>query len=400
MPVYRYKAVSATGQNFDGQLEAKDIEEARSMLIRRHLTIQSIKKKPTEIKLPTIGSGIKSKEIARFTRQFSAMTNAGLPIIQSLSILEEQAANPTLKNVIHRIVQSINGGSSLADALALHPKVFDRLYVHMVAAGEAGGILDGILLRLAEYQEANERLKRKVKKAMTYPAMIAIVALIVVVIMLTFVIPQFTSIFKDAGIELPWPTRIVMNLSDIIRDNFLIWLTAFIASVVGIRYVLKVPKFRLAFDGYMLKTPLFGDLLTKSTIARFSRTLGTLLNAGVAITDALSVTAKTAGNTKVEQSIMYIQRSISGGKPIADPMTETKIFPPMVIQMTAVGEKTGGLGNMLIKVADFFDEEVDAAVDTLTSMIEPLIIVFLGGFIGFILVAMYMPMFSLSDAVQ
>ena len=400
MPVYRYKAVSATGQNFDGQLEAKDIEEARSMLIRRHLTIQSIKKKPTEIKLPTIGSGIKSKEIARFTRQFSAMTNAGLPIIQSLSILEEQAANPTLKNVIHRIVQSINGGSSLADALALHPKVFDRLYVHMVAAGEAGGILDGILLRLAEYQEANERLKRKVKKAMTYPAMIAIVALIVVVIMLTFVIPQFTSIFKDAGIELPWPTRIVMNLSDIIRDNFLIWLTAFIAVIVGIRYLLKVPKFRLAFDGYMLRTPLFGDLLTKSTIARFSRTLGTLLNAGVAITDALSVTAKTAGNTKVEQSIMYIQRSISGGKPIAEPMTETKIFPPMVIQMTAVGEKTGGLGNMLIKVADFFDEEVDAAVDTLTSMIEPLIIVFLGGFIGFILVAMYMPMFSLSDAVQ
>jgi len=400
MPIYKYKAVSNTGQNFEGQLEARGIEEARSMLIRRHLTIQSLKKKPTEIKLPTIGSGIKSKEIARFTRQFSAMSNAGLPIIQSLSILEEQAANPTLKNVIHKIVQSINGGSSLADALALHPKVFDKLYVHMVAAGEAGGILDGILLRLAEYQEANERLKRKVKKAMTYPAMIAIVAIIVVIIMLTFVIPQFTSIFKDAGIALPWPTRMVMGLSDLIRDNFLIWLTLFIAFIVGVRYVLKVPKFRLAFDGYMLKTPLFGDLLTKSTIARFSRTLGTLLNAGVAITDALAVTAKTAGNTKVEHSIMYIQRSISGGKPIAEPMTETKIFPPMVIQMTAVGEKTGGLGNMLIKVADFFDEEVDAAVDTLTSMIEPLIIVFLGGFIGFILVAMYMPMFSLSDAVQ
>jgi len=400
MPVYKYKAVSATGQNFDGQLEAKDIEEARSMLIRRHLTIQSIKKKPTEIRLPTIGSGIKSKEIARFTRQFSAMSNAGLPIIQSLTILEEQAANPTLKNVIHRIVQSINGGSSLADALALHPKVFDRLYVHMVAAGEAGGILDGILLRLAEYQEANERLKRKVKKAMTYPAMIAIVAVIVVIIMLTFVIPQFTSIFKEAGIALPWPTRVVMSLSDIIRDSFLIWLTTFIAFVVAVKYILKVPKFRLIFDGYMLKTPLFGDLLTKSTIARFSRTLGTLLNAGVAITDALSVTAKTAGNSKVEQSIMYIQRSISGGKPIADPMTETKIFPPMVIQMTAVGERTGGLGNMLIKVADFYDEEVDAAVDTLTSMIEPLIIVILGGFIGFILISMYMPMFSLSDAVQ
>jgi type IV pilus assembly protein PilC len=400
MPAYRYRAVSSTGQDFNGQLEAKDIEEARSMLIRRHLTIQSLKKKPTEIKLPSIGSGIKSKEIARFTRQFSAMSNAGLPIIQSLTILEEQAANPTLKNVIHKITQSINGGSSLADALSLHPKVFDRLYVHMVAAGEAGGILDGILLRLADYQEANERLKRKVKKAMTYPAMVAFVAVVVVIIMLTFVIPQFTGIFQDAGITLPWPTRVVMGLSDIIRDNFLVWITMIIAFIVGFRYLLNVPKFRLIFDGLMLKAPLFGDLLTKSTIARFGRTLGTLLNAGVAITDALSVTAKTAGNSKVEQSIMYIQRSISGGKPIAEPMIETKIFPPMVIQMTAVGERTGGLGNMLIKVADFYDEEVDAAVDTLTSMIEPIIIVFLGGFIGFILIAMYMPMFSLGDAVQ
>ncbi|MDR2732887.1 MAG: type II secretion system F family protein [Fibromonadaceae bacterium] len=421
MPVYLYKAVSATGANFNGQLDAKDIDEARGMLIRRHLTIQSIKKKPTEIKLPTIGSGIKSKEIARFTRQFSAMSQAGLPIIQSLTILEEQTANPTLKNVIHKVIQSINGGSSLADALALHPKVFDRLYVHMVAAGEAGGILDGILLRLAEYQEANERLKRKVKKAMTYPAMVAIVAILVVIIMLTFVIPQFVSIFKDAGIALPWPTRAVMGASDLIRDNALIWVTAVIAFIVTFSYLLKLQKFRLVFDGLMLKAPMFGDLQTKSSVARFGRTLGTLLNAGVAITDALTVTAKTAGNTAVEKAIMYIQSSITGGKPIAEPMSEAisfkderkkslvndfmgalpriKIFPPMVIQMAAVGERTGGLGNMLIKVADFFDEEVDAAVDTLTSMIEPLIIVFLGGFIGFILVAMYMPMFSLSDAV-
>lgn len=400
MPKYKYKAVSATGQNFDGELEAKDIEEARSMLIRRKMTIQSLKKKPTEINLPTIGSGVSTKEIARFTRQFSAMSNAGLPIIQSLSILEEQATNPSLKSVIRKVTQSINGGSSLADALALHPKIFDRLYVHMVAAGEAGGILDGILMRLADYQEANERLKRKVKKAMTYPAMVAIVAIIVVIIMLTFVIPQFAGIFSDSGMELPWPTRVVMGLSDTIRDNALIWVTLLIAIIVAVNILLKNAKLRLIFDGFMLKSPLFGDLLTKSTIARFSRTLGTLLNAGVAITDALTVTAKTAGNSAVEKAILYIQRSITGGKPIADPMTETKIFPPMVIQMTAVGERTGGLGNMLIKVADFYDEEVDAAVDTLTSMIEPLIIVFLGGFIGFILIAMYMPMFSLGDAVQ
>jgi type IV pilus assembly protein PilC len=420
MPIYLYKTVSASGSSFDGQLEAKDIEDARGMLIRRHLTIQSIKKKPAEIKI-NIGTGIKSKDVARFTRQFSAMSQAGLPIIQSLSILEEQATNPTLKNVIHKVTQSINGGSSLADALALHPKVFDRLYVHMVAAGEAGGILDGILLRLAEYQEANERLKRKVKKAMTYPAMVAIVAILVVIIMLTFVIPQFASIFQDAGIELPWPTKVVMGASAAIRDYFLVLIVVTIAVVTTFIYLLKIPKFRLIFDGLALKSPLFGDLLTKSSIARFSRTLGTLLNAGVAITDALTVTAKTAGNSAVEKKIMYIQSSISGGKPIAEPMDEPmsfkeerknsilndllglipkiKIFPPMVIQMAAVGERTGGLGNMLIKVADFYDEEVDAAVDTLTSMIEPLIIVFLGGFIGFILVAMYMPMFSLSDAV-
>jgi type IV pilus assembly protein PilC len=399
MPAFLYKAVSATGSNFSGQLEAKDIEEARGMLIRRHLTIQNLKKKPAEIKLPSIGSGIKSKEIARFTRQFSAMSQAGLPIIQSLSILEEQATNPTLKGVVHKVAQSINGGSSLADALAMHPKVFDRLYVHMVAAGEAGGILDGILLRLAEYQEASERLKRKVKKAMTYPAMVGIVAVLVVIVMLTFVIPQFVNIFNDAGISLPWPTRVVMAASDIAKNYALVWVTGIIAFIVTFVYLLKVPKFRLAFDSSLLKAPLIGDLQTKSTIARFSRTLGTLLNAGVAITDALTVTAKTAGNAAVEKSILYIQRSITGGKPIIEPMTETKIFPPMVIQMTGVGEKTGGLGNMLIKVADFYDEEVDAAVDTLTSMIEPLIIVFLGGFIGFILIAMYMPMFSLSDAV-
>ncbi|MDR2581546.1 MAG: type II secretion system F family protein, partial [Fibromonadaceae bacterium] len=365
MPIYIYRSVSATGADINGQLEAKSIEEARAMLIRRHLTIQSIKKKPTEIRLPTLGSGIKSSEIARFTRQFSAMTSAGLPIIQCLSILEEQAANPTLKEVINKVSKSINGGSTLADALALHPKVFDRLYVHMVAAGEAGGILEGILLRLAEYQEANERLKRKVKKAMTYPAIVAFVAVAVVIIMLTFVIPQFVAIFRDAEIDLPWPTRVVMGLSDTIREYALVWVGLLLATIVGFLYLMKIPKFRLLFDTYLLRAPLFGDLETKSSIARFGRTLGTLLNAGVPITDALTVTARTAGNTRVEQAIMFIQRSITGGKPIAEPMVEAKIFPPMVVQMTAVGERTGGLGSMLIKVADFFDEEVDAAVDTL-----------------------------------
>jgi type IV pilus assembly protein PilC len=400
MAVYLYKAVSATGTEFEGQLNAKNTDEAKSLLARKRLTVQTLKKKPIEINLPQIGTGIKSKDIARFTRQFSAMSQAGLPILQSLTILEEQSDNPSLKSVVHKVVQSINGGLSLADSLAQHPKVFDRLYVNMVAAGEAGGILDGILLRLAEYQEANERLKRKVKKALTYPAMIAIVAILVVIIMLTFVIPQFAKIFMEGGVALPWPTQVVMGASNAIRDYALIWIGIATAAIVAFVYILKVPKLRYYFDRFMLRAPAFGDLVTKSSVARFSRTLGTLMNAGVSIIDALQVTAKTAGNLAVEKSIINIATSISGGRPIADPMKDAKIFPPMVIQMTAVGERTGNLGTMLLKVADFYDEEVDAAVDTVTAMIEPLIIVFLGGFIGFILVAMYMPMFSLSDAVQ
>jgi len=327
------------------------------------------------------------------------MSSAGLPLLQSLGILEEQADNPVMRETIHKLSQSINGGTSLADALALHPKIFNKLYVHMVAAGEAGGILDGILLRLAEYQEANERLKRKVKKAMTYPMIVLIVAILVVIVLMMFVIPQFASIFEQSGGELPMPTQIVMGVSDFLQDYFLVWFTGVVLFIVGMSYVLKVPSLRREFDRIKLKAPKFGDLETKSSVSRFARTLGTLLNAGVSIIDALQVTAKTSGNMVVEESIIKIASAISGGKPIAEPMKEAGIFPPMVIQMTAVGERTGGLGNMLLKVADFYDEEVDAAVDALTSMIEPLIIVFLGGFIGFILIAMYMPMFSMSDNV-
>jgi type IV pilus assembly protein PilC len=398
MPLFLYKAMNASGVNFEGQVDAKDAADARAMLVRKRLTVVSVRKKPTEIKL-NLGSGIKSKDIARFTRQFSAMCSAGLPMLQCLSILEEQADNAVMKETIHKLSQSINGGTSLADALALHPKIFNRLYVHMVAAGEAGGILEGILLRLAEYQEANERLKRKVKKAMTYPMIVLIVAIVVVVILLTFVIPQFAAIFQQGGGQLPMPTQIVMAVSDLLRDYFLLWLTGVVGIIVGISYVLKVPHLRLRFDTVKLKAPLFGDLETKSSVSRFCRTLGTLLNAGVSIIDALHVTAKTSGNMAVESAIIKIATAISGGKPIAEPMKDAGIFPPMVIQMTSVGERTGGLGNMLLKVADFYDEEVDAAVDSLTSMIEPLIVVFLGGFIGFILVAMYMPMFSMSDNV-
>ena len=398
MPIFLYKAQNAQGNVFDGQIEAKSKDEAESLLRRKRLIVQSVKKKPTEINL-TIGTGIGAADISRFTRMFSSMVSAGLPMLQCLNILEEQMENAALKAVVHKVGMSINGGSSLADALALHPKVFDKLYCNMVAAGEAGGILEGILLRLADYQETSERTKRKVKKAMMYPMMVVFVALGAVIALLTFVVPVFAGMFIEMGAELPGPTQLVMDISNMIQDYVFVWVTLIVVAIVGMRTVLKVPKLRFRYDSLLLKVRKVGDLLTKTAVARFGRTLGTLLNAGVSIIEALQVTAKTAGNMAVEKAILRIAQSIAGGKPIVEPMKEVGIFPPMVIQMTGVGETTGNLGGMLLKVADFYDEEVDAAVDSVTSMLEPIIIVFMGGAIGFIMVAMYMPMFSMGDLV-
>ena len=399
MPEFLYKAQNTQGNVFQGSLEAKDKAEAESMLLRRRLVITSLKKKPTEIKIK-IGSGIKHADIARFTRMFSSMSSAGLPMLQCLNILEEQCENPELKSVIHKITQSINGGSSLADALAQHPKVFGPLYTNMVAAGEAGGILDGILARLAETLENQERLKRKVKKALTYPVMLVIVGILVVIALMTFVVPTFAEQFAALDAELPAPTLVVMSISDFIRDNAAFMVSGVVILIVGFKLAMKVPSIRFAWDGFMLKVPKLGDLQIKSTTASFARTLGTLLNAGVSIMDSLKVVASTVSNKVVEKSINKISIGIAGGKSIAEPMTDVGIFPPMVIQMTGVGEKTGNLGGMLLKLADFYDEEVDAAVDAVVGMMEPMIIVFLGGAVGGLLIAMYMPMFSMGDAIK
>ena len=399
MAEFLYKAQNAQGNNFEGTLEAKDKAEAEAMLMRRRLVIVSLKKKPTEIKIK-IGTGIKHEDLTRFTRMFSSMCSAGLPMLQCLNILEEQCENPELKSVVHKVTQSINGGSSLADALALHPKVFDSLYCNMVAAGEAGGILEGILQRLAETMENSMRLKRKVKKALTYPVMVIIVGILVVIALMTFVVPTFAEQFAALDAELPAPTQVVMNISDFIRDNGAFLFIALVMLIVGFKMVMRIPAAKFAFDKFMLKVPKIGDLTIKSSTASFSRTLGTLLNAGVSVMEALKVVASTAGNKVVEQAIGKIAIGIAGGKSIADPMSEVGIFPPMVIQMTGVGEKTGNLGGMLLKLADFYDEEVDAAVDSVVSMIEPLIIVFLGGAVGGLLIAMYMPMFSMGDAIK
>ncbi|MCQ2101601.1 MAG: type II secretion system F family protein [Fibrobacter sp.] len=398
MAEFLYKATNSAGNNFEGSIEAKDKAEAEALLMRRRLIIVSLKKKPTEIKIK-FGSGITPADISRFTRMFSSMSSAGLPMLQCLNILESQCENPDLKEVVHKVTMSINGGSSLADALAQHPKVFSTLYTNMVAAGEAGGILDGILARLADTLENGERLKRKVKKALTYPVMLIIVGVLVVIALMAFVVPTFAEQFAALNAELPMPTQVVMNISDFILNNGVFLGMGVAVLIVGYKMAMKVPKLKFAWDGFMLKVPKLGDLQIKSATASFARTLGTLLNAGVSVMDSLKVVASTVSNKVVEKAINKIAIGIAGGKSIADPMAECKLFPPMVIQMTGVGEKTGNLGGMLLKLADFYDEEVDAAVDAVVGMMEPLIIVFLGGAVGGLLIAMYMPMFGMGDAV-
>ncbi len=392
-----YTAKTAGGKEVGGEFEAGNRREAEALLRKKRLRAQSLKKKSTGFSL---GGGVPLKSLARFTRQFSAMTSAGLPLIQCLDILQEQSENPTLKSTIQRVGSDIQGGATLADALAKHKKIFSDLYSQMIAAGEAGGMLDTILMRLAEYQEKAEALRRKIKGAMTYPIIVAVVAVAAVAVLMVFVVPIFASMFADAGSQLPMPTRIVLGISAFLRHWFVLILAAAGVAAFAFNRYYKTDQGRLRMDGLLLKSPVFGDLERKSCIARFSRTLGTLLNSGVSIIDALQVTAKTAGNKVLEQGIYRTLESISGGQTIADPLRGTGVFPPMVIQMIAVGEKTGGLPDMLIKVSDFYDDEVDAAVETLTSLLEPLVIVVLGSIIGGVLVAMYLPMFSLAGTVH
>jgi type IV pilus assembly protein PilC len=398
MAKFIYSATNAQGKKLEGKIEADNREAAINTLRRRRMVVNSIKR---DMSLSfKLGTGISSKDVATFTRQFSAMTSAGLPLLQCLNILEEQAENPAMRSVVKQIGQKIQGGGGLAEALAMHPKIFDSLYCHMVSAGEAGGILDTILARLAEYRESAERLKRKVKGAMTYPAIIVIVAVLVVGILLTFVVPKFAEIFSQGGQALPGPTLVVVTISDFLKNNLLLIILGIVMGIVGFINFHKTPAGRRAVDSFKLKAPGIGNLETKSAVARFCRTLGTLLRSGVSLLDGLEVTSKTVGNVVLEEGLRKTQAAIRGGQGMAEPLKATGMFPPMVVQMVNVGEKTGGLPEMLLKVADFYDEEVDAAVDALTSMIEPLIIVFLGVVVGGILVAMYMPMFSMSDAVH
>jgi type IV pilus assembly protein PilC len=401
MPVYEYTARNpTTGQIQKGQVELASREEVGPFLRKNRMILVSVREAPKAVGISLGGGGIKTRDIVIFTRQFATMINAGLPLVQSLSILANQTENKALKEVTRQVVYDVEAGNTLADALAKHPKAFSGLYVNMVAAGEAGGILDTILMRLATFLEKNDALIRRVKGAMVYPGVIFSVAIIAVTILLVFVIPTFQEMFASVNMELPLPTRIVIGMSSGLITYWWMILLAMGATVFLIRRYYVTPDGRKRIDGMLLNAPVLGDVLRKAAVSRFTRTLGTLVSSGVSILDGLEITAKTAGNRVVHDAVMESRASIAGGETIAAPLERSKVFPPMVISMIAVGEQTGGLDEMLSKIADFYDDEVDVAVASLLSLMEPLMIVVLGVIVGGMIVAMYLPIFDMMNAIQ
>ncbi len=402
MPVYKWEGRARDGKVRKGTMEAPNEAVVTAQLRSQGILPTKIKKSmgQVEIKIPGFKPKVKTKDIVVFTRQFATMIDAGLPLVQCLEILSSQQENPTFKEVILKVKEDVEAGSTFADALAKHPKVFDRLYVNLVNAGEVGGILDTILNRLAAYIEKAMNLRKKVKGAMVYPAAVVGVAVLVVAIILIWVIPVFQQMFAGVGKTLPAPTLFVIALSEFTKKYFLFMLIALFVVSFLFRRVYRTEKGRVFFDRLFLKAPVFGQLIRKVAVAKFTRTLGTLISSGVPILEGLDVVSRTAGNAIIEQAIIKTRESISEGRTIAEPLKETKVFPPMVVQMIAVGEATGALDQMLGKIADFYDTEVDEAVSALTSLIEPLLMVFLGGTIGGLVVAMYLPVFQMAGAVS
>jgi type IV pilus assembly protein PilC len=399
MPVFIWEGKTRQGEARAGTMEAATADAVIERLKSQQIQASKVKKKPVEIHLK-IGTGISSKEVVVFTRQFATMIDAGLPLVQCLEILGSQQANVHFQKVILNVKADVEAGSTLADALGKHSKVFDDLYVNLVAAGEVGGILDTILNRLATYMEKSLKLIRQVKGAMVYPSIVLLVAGGVTAVLLIFVIPVFEKMFKDFGGALPAPTQFVIDLSNGLRAHLLESVVAIAVVVLLLRALGKTPKGKLFFDNLLLKAPVLGPVFRKVAVAKFTRTLGTMISSGVPILDALQITAKSAGNKVVENAIMYTRERISEGRTMADPLAETGVFPPMVVQMIAVGESTGAMDAMLQKIADFYEEEVDAAVAALTAMLEPLMMVVLGVLLGGLIVAMYLPIFELADNIK
>ncbi|MBI2797015.1 MAG: type II secretion system F family protein [Gemmatimonadetes bacterium] len=396
MPTFTYTARAANGELKSATLEATNKDEVIAQLKRQRMTVVKV----DEAAKAKGGGKVTMRDIVIFTRQFSTMINAGLPLVQALDILSRQTESKALAEVTKTVVFDVESGNTVADALARHPKAFSDLYVNMVAAGEAGGILDTILMRLATFMEKNDALVRKVKGAMIYPGVIFSVAIIAVSVLLIFVIPVFQQMFASVKLELPVPTRIVIGLSKLLIGYWWAFIAAGFFGQQFLQRYYKTDAGKLRIDGLLLKAPILGDVLRKTAVSRFTRTLGTLISSGVSILDGLEITAKTAGNRVIQDAIMASRASIAGGDTISAPLAKSNVFPPMVISMISVGEQTGGLDEMLSKIADFYDDEVDAAVSGLLSAMEPIMIVFLGTVVGGMVVAMYLPIFDMINAVQ
>jgi len=401
MPVYLWEGKNRNNQIQKGELEAASEDAVRAHLSRIRIIPNKIKKKPKDLfeNVAFLQPKVKEKDIIVFCRQFSTMIDAGLPIIQCLDILQAQQENATFKKMQKQIKDAVEGGTTLADSLKRYPKHFDSLFVNMVAAGEAGGVLDVILKRLSGYLEKAAALKRKVKGAMIYPAITIFVAVVVVAVILVFVIPVFEEMFSNAGTALPTPTLIVIAISNFVKSKIHWIIIALVLFAIAFSRYYKTEKGKLAVDGIALKTPVFGILIRKVAVAKFSRTMGTMLTSGVAILEALDIVARTSGNKVVENAIYTVRSGISEGRTMADPLQASGVFPAMVCQMIAVGESTGALDAMLEKIADFYDEEVDQAVENLTTMIEPAMIVFLGVVVGGLVISMYLPIFKMAATI-
>jgi len=397
---YLWKGRSPSGELLSGEYATDSKDDLVNYLRKRKIIITSVKTKTGGMNLNfSFKDRITVKDIGVFTRQFATMINAGLPLVQCLDILAQQTEKQTLRECISKVMSDVEGGSTLAEGMAKHPKIFSTLYVNMVEAGEAGGILDIILARLATFLEKLDALQRKVKSALTYPTVVAIVACGATTFMLIFIIPTFARMFSDFGGELPLPTRIVLMLSNFLRDFWWALGAGIAGTVISLQRYYKTDNGRLNIDKLLLKIPVLGMVIRKGSVARFTRTLGTLISSGVPILSGLEITARTAGNRVVEQAVMKTRESISQGNTISEPLKECGVFPPMVTSMIAVGEQTGALDEMLDKIANFYDSEVDTAVDSLTAIIEPVMIVVMGVVVGGMLIAMYLPMFKLVTVV-
>ncbi len=402
MPVFVWEGTTQAGDDRSGQMEADSREEVQRRLRNQQINPETIKEKKEsfDLSIPGIG-GVPTKSIVVFTRQFATMIDAGLPLVQCLELLGNAEPHHRFKEIINDVKEDIEAGSTLADALAKHPEAFDDLYVSLVEAGEVGGILDTILERLAVQLEKSMKLQRKVRGAFTYPTVVLVIAFLVIVVMLYKVIPTFEEMFADmGGAELPQFTQYVIGMSDFVQNWIGMILLGMLVCVAGFVALLRYPPTRELFDRFLLKAPLVGPLVKKTAVARFTRTLGTMVASGVPIIDSLEIVARVAGNKKVEKAILYTRDQISQGQNMVDPLQETGVFPELVVQMIGVGESTGALDTMLGKIADFYEDEVDVAVDNLTSMIEPLLMVFLGVVVGGLLIAMYLPIFTMAGNIQ